>query len=123
MFHDFLSAYVRYVTHLVAYLTLAANPYPDFTGRPGYPIDVEIDPAAAQNRWVTGFRLFLALPAILLADTLLGFGTSIAGAASGAPAALRPPSRSWPGSPACSRPACRGASGICSPTASATPRR
>ena len=44
MFHRFLSAYVRYVTHVVAYLTLAANPYPDFTGRPGYPIDVEIDP-------------------------------------------------------------------------------
>jgi hypothetical protein len=83
MFHDFLSAYIRYVTHLVAYLTLAANPYPDFTGRPGYPIDVEVDPPAQQNRWVTGFRVFLALPAILLADTLLGFGTSIAGGSFG----------------------------------------
>ena len=83
MFHDFLSAYIRYVTHLVAYLTLAANPYPDFTGRPGYPIDVEVDPPAEQNRWVTGFRLFLALPAILLADTLLGFGTSFAGGSVG----------------------------------------
>ena len=45
MLHRFLAAYVRYAAHLVAYLTLAADPYPGFTGRPGsYPIDVEIDP-------------------------------------------------------------------------------
>ena len=56
MLHRFLAAYVRYAAHLVAYLTLAADPYPGFTGRPGsYPIDVEIDPSpGAQNRWVTG---------------------------------------------------------------------
>ena len=83
MFHGFLSAYLRYVTHLVAYLTLAANPYPDFAGRPGYPIDVEIDPPRPQNRWVTGFRLVLALPAIMLADTVLGLGTSAAGGSIG----------------------------------------
>ncbi|MGH2978802.1 MAG: DUF4389 domain-containing protein [Solirubrobacterales bacterium] len=83
MFHDFLSAYVRYVSHLVAYLSMAANPYPDFTGRPGYPIDVQVDPPSQQNRWVTGFRLILAFPAILLADTLLGFGTTTVGASIG----------------------------------------
>lgn len=76
MFHDFLSAYVRYITHLVAYMTMAANPYPSFTGRPGYPVDVEIDPPRRQNRWITGFRLILALPAILLAEVLLGGGTT-----------------------------------------------
>jgi hypothetical protein len=83
MFHDFLSAYVRYITHLIAYLSLAANPYPDFTGRPGYPIDVEIDPPARQNRWVTGFRLVLAIPAIMVADTLLGGGTTSLGGSIG----------------------------------------
>jgi hypothetical protein len=83
MFHDFLGAYVRYISHLIAYLSLAANPYPDFTGRPGYPVDVEIDPPAQQNRWVTGFRLFLALPAILLADTMLGAGTTSVGGSIG----------------------------------------
>lgn len=83
MFHDFLSAYVRYVSHLVSYLSMAANPYPAFTGRPGYPIDVEIDPPGVHNRWVTGFRLILAFPAILLADTLLGFGMSFAGGSLG----------------------------------------
>ena len=79
MFHSFLSSYVRYISHLVAYVTFAANPYPGFTGRPGYPIDVEIDPPQRQNRWVTGFRLILVVPAILLADALLGPGTSWAG--------------------------------------------
>lgn len=80
MLHRFLSAYVRYAVHVVSYLTLAANPYPGFTGRPGsYPIEVEIDPPQRQNRWITGFRIFLALPAILLADSLLGLGSSAAG--------------------------------------------
>ena len=46
--HNFLAAYVRYSTHVAAYLALAANPYPGFTGAPGYPVDVEIPaPAAA----------------------------------------------------------------------------
>lgn len=80
MLHRFLAAYVRYAAHLAAYLTLAADPYPGFTGRPGsYPIDVEIPEPGPQNRWVTGFRLLLALPAIALADTLVGFGSTAAG--------------------------------------------
>ncbi len=33
--HRFLSAYIRYVTHVVAYVTLTANPFPGFTGRAG----------------------------------------------------------------------------------------
>ena len=79
-FHRFLSAYVRYTTHLIAYVVLAANPFPGFTGEPGsYPIDVEIDPPERQNRWITGFRLILALPALLLAHSLLGFGAAFGG--------------------------------------------
>jgi hypothetical protein len=73
--HGFLAAYVRYGTHLYAYLYLAANPYPGFTGEArSYPIDVDIDPPAPQRRLVTLFRLFLALPAILLAGVLVGGG-------------------------------------------------
>ena len=80
MLHRFLSSYVRYTVHVVSYVTLAADPYPGFAGRAGsYPIDVEIDPLTQQNRWVTGFRLILALPAMLLADVMLGFGTTAAG--------------------------------------------
>jgi Domain of unknown function (DUF4389) len=79
--HAFLSAYVRYVTHFYAYLFLAANPYPGFTGDPNsYPIDVALDPPARQRRWVTGFRIFLALPALILAGTLFG---SISGGGGG----------------------------------------
>jgi hypothetical protein len=71
---------VRYATHVVSYLSLAADPYPGFAGRIGsYPIDLEIDPPGRQSRWVTGFRLFLALPAIVLADTMLGVGTGFSG--------------------------------------------
>jgi hypothetical protein len=62
--HRFLAAYVRYQTHLDAYLWLVANPFPGFTGAPGYPVDLEIAPPERQNRWVTGFRLFLAIPAL-----------------------------------------------------------
>jgi hypothetical protein len=79
MFHRFNSAYVRYAAQVVAYLTFAADPYPRFSGNAAYPVDVEIDPPERQNRWVTGFRIFLAIPAILLADSLMGFGTSFAG--------------------------------------------
>jgi hypothetical protein len=80
MLHRVQCHYVRYAAHVMAYITLAANPYPGFAGRPGsYPIDVEIDPPERQNRWVTGFRLFLGLPAFLLADAMVGFGTSAAG--------------------------------------------
>jgi hypothetical protein len=55
-----------------AYLFLAADPYPSFAGKPGYPIDVEIDPPEPQSRWKTAFRFFLALPAIILASALIG---------------------------------------------------
>ena len=80
--HAFLSAYVRYVTHFYAYLFLAANPYPGFTGDPGsYPVDVTLDRPERQRRWVTGFRIFLALPALILASAL--FGTLSGGGGSG----------------------------------------
>ena len=68
--HRFLSAYVRYATHLGAYLTLAANPYPGFTGEPGYPVDVELPEPQPQPRWKIALRLFLALPALLLAGVV-----------------------------------------------------
>jgi hypothetical protein len=71
--HDFIAGYIRYLTHLEAYFLLAANPYPGFyaIGEPTYPVDLEIDPPERQNRWKTGFRIFLAIPALLVASTLL----------------------------------------------------
>jgi len=70
--HDFFASYVRFTTHLHAYLFFAANPYPSFTGQPGYPIDVEIDPPEPQNRWKTAFRIVLAIPALTLAGIFVG---------------------------------------------------
>jgi hypothetical protein len=71
--HRFLAAWIRYKTHVFAYLSLAANPYPGFTGTAGsYPIDVEIGPAERQNRWATGFRLVLAVPALVIAGGIAG---------------------------------------------------
>ncbi len=71
--HRFLASYVRYATHLYAYLLLAANPYPGFAGDPGtYPVDLEIDPAEPQSRLKTAFRLLLAIPALVLTAMLVG---------------------------------------------------
>ena len=71
--HDFFGMYVRYATHLGAYLALAANPYPGFTGAPGYPVDVSIPEREPQPRWKTAFRIFLAIPTLMLAATLGSF--------------------------------------------------
>ena len=68
--HNFLAAYVRYAIHVGAYLFLAAQPFPDFTGAPGYPVDVEIAPPQPQNRWKVGFRIVLAIPAFAIAGAL-----------------------------------------------------
>jgi hypothetical protein len=56
-----------------AFLQMVGNPFPGFTGKAAsYPIDVEIDPPERQNRWVTGFRLVLGLPAFLVSSALSG---------------------------------------------------
>jgi Domain of unknown function (DUF4389) len=68
----FFSSFVRYTTHVLAFVLLAGNPFPGFTGHAGtYPVDLEIDPPVRQHRLKTLFRLILALPAQLLAAWLL----------------------------------------------------
>ncbi|MGC2374138.1 MAG: DUF4389 domain-containing protein [Solirubrobacteraceae bacterium] len=69
--HNFLAAYIRYAIHVGAYALLAADPFPDFLGKPGYPVDVEIAPPQPQNRWKVGFRIVLAIPASLIAGALI----------------------------------------------------
>lgn len=72
---DVYAMYIRYYVHVYAFLYLGANPFPGFLGRERtYPIDVEVPPSAPQNRWSVGFRFFLALPALLLASSIAGFG-------------------------------------------------
>jgi hypothetical protein len=70
-FHRFFAAYLRYQTHVLAFLTLVANPFPGFTGLAGsYPVDLEIEPPARQRRWKTLLRLLLVIPAHLLSAAL-----------------------------------------------------
>jgi Domain of unknown function (DUF4389) len=69
--HNFLATYVRYAIHVGAYVLLAAEPFPDFLGNPGYPVDVTIAPSAPQNRWKVLFRIVLAIPAALIGGALV----------------------------------------------------
>jgi hypothetical protein len=73
--HRFMCSYIRYSVHLGAYFHLVANPYPGFVGEEGeYPVDVRLPGPEPQPRWTTFFRLFLALPALLLSAALGGAG-------------------------------------------------
>ncbi|HEY4824469.1 MAG TPA: DUF4389 domain-containing protein [Solirubrobacteraceae bacterium] len=86
--HGFLAAYLRYANHVYAYLYLIANPFPGFVGKAGsYPFEIVIAPRERQNRWKTGFRIVLAIPALILASAygalagivaLLGWFSSLA---------------------------------------------
>ena len=68
--HAFLAQYVRFTTHINAYVWIASNPYPSFTGAPGYPVDVEIADPVQQSRLTIFFRLLLAIPAAIVTNVL-----------------------------------------------------
>ena len=68
--HNFLATYIRFATHLRAYVLLIADPFPGFTGSGGYPIDLEIDPPQDQSRLTVFFRIILAIPALFLVNIL-----------------------------------------------------
>jgi hypothetical protein len=69
--HRFLSRFVRYGLHVYAFLYLAANPFPGFVGEAGrYPLDLRLPEPARQNRWITGFRIVLVVPAALVNGAL-----------------------------------------------------
>jgi hypothetical protein len=71
--HRFIARYVRYRVHVIAYLLLVANPFPGFTGEEGtYPLDLEVAGPERQNRWKTGFRVLLAIPAWIVSTALGG---------------------------------------------------
>jgi Domain of unknown function (DUF4389)/RDD family len=68
----FLIRYLRYATHVGAYVFLAANPFPEFLGTPSsYPVDLLVSEPGRQARWRTLLRLPLALPAVVF-STVLG---------------------------------------------------
>ncbi|HEU4702120.1 MAG TPA: DUF4389 domain-containing protein, partial [Conexibacter sp.] len=65
--HRFIAAYLRYQTHVTAYVTLLANPFPGFVGAAGsYPVDLVVAPPERHSRWTVFFRGLLAFPALLI---------------------------------------------------------
>src|SRR3954471_11721248 len=55
--HDFYERFLRYSVHVIGYLYLVANPFPGLLGERGsYPVDIEVAPPQAQNRWTVAFR-------------------------------------------------------------------
>jgi hypothetical protein len=68
--HNFLATYLRYQTHVYAYVLLIGDPFPGFGGAPGYPIDLEVDPPEPQNRLTVFFRLILAIPAYIISSIM-----------------------------------------------------
>jgi hypothetical protein len=68
--HTFLATFLRYGTHVRAYVLLIADPFPGFTGKPGYPIDLEVDPPQPQGRLTVFFRIILAIPALFVTNIL-----------------------------------------------------
>jgi hypothetical protein len=71
--HRFFASFIRYQVHVYAFVLLVANPFPGFAGRPGsYPVDVEIPGRERQSKVITGFRLILAIPALVLSSSIGG---------------------------------------------------
>ena len=69
----FLAAYVRYTAHLDAFVYMVGGPFPGFTGAQGsYPIDLTTAEPGPQRRLVTLFRVFLAVPALMLSSAYYG---------------------------------------------------
>jgi hypothetical protein len=66
-----VSRFVRFQTHVYAYVYLVADPYPSFRGWAGtYPVDLAIDTPGPQPRWKTLFRIVLVIPAYVLTTVL-----------------------------------------------------
>lgn len=77
--HRFFAAYVRYATHLGAFVYLVGRRFPGFTGREGsYGIDLAIASPVAQKRLTIAFRVILAVPAFIVASALGGVAMMIA---------------------------------------------
>jgi hypothetical protein len=79
--HAYLAGYLRYTTHVSAYVFLLADPYPGFyliNLKEDYPIDVEIAGPEPQGRASVAFRLILAIPAIIVTQILRNLSSVLA---------------------------------------------
>jgi Domain of unknown function (DUF4389) len=79
--HSFLAGYLRYATHVSAYLFLLADPYPGFflvNLKQDYPIDVEVAGPEPQGRASVFFRIILGIPAMIVANILRNLSSVLA---------------------------------------------
>jgi hypothetical protein len=76
--HNFFASWLRYTTHVYAYVFILADPYPPFSGSEEYPVDLHVAPAEPQARWKTFFRIILAIPALIIASVLRYLGLAVA---------------------------------------------
>ena len=77
--HAWLERYLRYETHVGAYVLLLADPYPRFRGWSGtYPVDLRVDPPTSQRRLTIAIRIVLALPALVFSYVLGIVGVVVA---------------------------------------------
>jgi len=68
--HDFGASYLRYFTHVCAYILLLEHRWPRFSRRIDDPVGVDLAGPESQRRATVGFRLALALPALVFASVL-----------------------------------------------------
>jgi hypothetical protein len=69
--HDFLTGYVRYSAHVIAYMTILTDPFPPLGTDDRYTLEVEIDGPVPQNRLSVLFRAVLVAPCMLLLGYVL----------------------------------------------------
>ncbi len=74
---DFLAGYLRWFSRVTAYVWLLTDAYPPFAlADEAYPVRVSVTPGRL-NRLAVLFRLFLAIPAFIVAE-VAGWGIGIA---------------------------------------------
>jgi hypothetical protein len=76
--HNFIASYMRYTTHVYAYYTMLADPYPPFSGSSTYPVDLSVAPPEKQGRLGVFFRILIAIPALIISGILRYLGIAIA---------------------------------------------
>jgi hypothetical protein len=67
--YDFVAGYLRFITRVMAYVTLVCDPYPPFSGSAdgGYPVRLSFaGPLERYSRLKAFFRLILAIPIAIL---------------------------------------------------------
>ena len=64
--HGFMASFLRYATRVSAYFLLLADPFPPFGSGGSYPVDLNVARAQPQSRVTVFFRIFVAIPALVL---------------------------------------------------------